>query len=244
MDLAQIITFGSAYIALAFLPPIIWLLIYLREDLHPEPSYLIILTFIGGIGAAFAALIAERTLINFINPDTRLVLFFGLIALIEEYAKYLAVKLLVLKRKDFNEPIDAMIYMVSAGLGFAAIENTLFLFLQQVPSAELLILPGNLIAGAGLSAARFIGANLLHALASAIVGYFLARSWFHPMRKHLIAAGIILASVLHALFNYLIIVKGVFPEAMLYLAALLGFALVAVLIDFQRLKKETIDSFN
>jgi RsiW-degrading membrane proteinase PrsW (M82 family) len=240
MDLAQIITFSGAYVVLAFLPPVIWLLVYLREDTHPEPFYLILLTFIGGIGTAFAALIAEKGLLEFISPEEHLVTFFICIALIEEYAKYLAVKLIVLKRIDFNEPIDAMVYMVTAGLGFAAIENFLFLIFQSQNLGSLL-LPETLLAGASLSVSRFIGANLLHALASAIVGYFLARAWFHPLRKHLIMAGILIASALHALFNYLIIVKDIFPEVILYLIALLGLALVIVLIDFHRLRKDSRD---
>jgi RsiW-degrading membrane proteinase PrsW (M82 family) len=236
--LGQIISFSGAYILLALLPPVIWLLVYLREDLHPEPFYLIILTFLGGIASAFAALIAERTLLNFITPHQQLILFFVCIAFIEEYLKYLSVKLLVLRRVAFNEPVDAMIYMVTAALGFAAIENLLFLILQTQDFGTAFI-PEALFASAGLSASRFIGANLLHSLASAMVGYFLARAWFHPLRKHLIFSGILSATILHALFNYLIIVRDIFPEVIIYLIALLGLALVIVLIDFQRLKKET-----
>ena len=236
MDLAQIIASSGSYLAFAFFPPIAWLLIYMREDKHPEPSRVIVLTFIGGIAAAAVALAAERALLFNIDPQKQFLIFFGAVALIEEYVKYLSVKLLVLNRPDFNEPIDAMIYMVAAALGFSAIENALFLFMQVYDGGGLL--GENILAGAQLSAARFIGANLLHALASAIVGYFLARAWFHPMRKHLVAVGIILASILHAGFNYLIIVKDIVPAGIAYIAGLLGLAIVFVLIDFHKLKKE------
>ena len=221
---------------MAFLPPVAWLLIYLREDRHPEPAYLIVLTFFGGIAAAILGLLAEQALLFKIDPAKQFLIFFGAVALIEEYAKYLSVKLLALQRADFNEPIDAMIYMVTAGLGFAAVENILFLFIQVYDSRVLL--GENILAGVQLSAARFVGANLLHALASAIVGYFLARAWFHPLRRHMILAGVLLAAVLHAAFNYLIIVKDILPGGIAYLAALLGFALVMVLVDFHKLKKE------
>ncbi|KKW21946.1 MAG: hypothetical protein UY71_C0007G0015 [Parcubacteria group bacterium GW2011_GWB1_52_7] len=237
MDLAQIISSGTIYFALAFIPPILWLLIYLREDLHPEPFRMILLAFAGGIAAGIAALIAERGVTWGIDADKQFIIFFAAIALIEEYAKYLSVKFLILNQPDFNEPMDAMIYMVTAGLGFAAIENILFL-LAQVYDPNLL-LGENMIAGAQLSAARFVGANLLHALASAVVGYFLARAWFRPRRHHWVALGILLAALLHAGFNYLIIVKDILPGAIAYTAGLLAIALVVVLIDFHKLKRES-----
>ncbi len=237
MDLAQIIGSGGTYMILAFLPPILWLLIYLREDLHPEPFRVLLLAFVGGIAAGIVALIVERGVMWGIDANKQFFIFFAAIALIEEYAKYLSVKFLILNQPDFNEPIDAMIYMVTAGLGFAAIENVLFLLAQIYD--PVLLLGENLIAGAQLSAARFVGANLLHALASAVVGYFLARAWFRPRRHHWVALGIFLAALLHVGFNYLIIVKDILPGAIAYTAGLLAIALVIVLIDFHKLKRES-----
>lgn len=237
ITLAALASISPGFVVLAFLPPLVWLLIYLKEDLHTEPSRLLLLTFAGGIGSALVALAVQYALLSRLDPVEDFLLFFAAIAIIEEYLKYAAVRLLVLKKTDFNEPVDAMIYMVTAGLGFAAIENALFLFFQAF-DAEL-IFSANLAAGAKLSIARFIGANQLHALSSAVVGFFLARAWFHPKRHHFVALGILIASALHAGFNYIIIVRDQLPGGTLYLVGLLGLALIAVLIDFQRLKKES-----
>lgn len=236
MDFSALITTTAGYTALAFLPPIVWLVVYMREDKHAEPIHLVLLTFLGGVGTAIGALIVQKALLSDIDPAENVLYYFAAIALIEEYMKYLAVKLLVLRRRDFNEPIDAMIYMVTAGMGFAALENLLFLAFQSFDGR--LMLGENLLSGARLSAARFIGANLLHALSSAVVGYFLARAWFHPKRHHFVALGVVLAAFLHALFNYLIILKDTLPGSIYYLSALLGIALVIVLIDFHTLQKE------
>ena len=84
MDFADIIASSIGYVALAFLPPICWLLIYLREDRHPEPKHLIALTFIGGIGSALVALAAERALLFGLDPEKQFIIFFAAIALIEE----------------------------------------------------------------------------------------------------------------------------------------------------------------
>ena len=241
--MAAIISVYSGYVALSFLPPLVWLLFYLKEDRHPEPKHLILLTFIAGLFSALGAVAAELAffgrppvLSGFFHRFSPAVLamplaVFAGVALIEEYLKYAAVKFAVLSRKEFDEPIDAMIYMVTAALGFAAIENVLFL----VP-----VLEQNFASGFELTTNRFLGANLLHALSSAIVGYALARHMFSPWRKHAVAVGIILASALHMLFNYFIITKDTVPTSFLLLVLLLVLMAVVVLVEFERLKKRGI----
>ena len=240
--MAAIISAYSGYIALSFLPPLVWLLFYLREDRHPEPKHLILLTFIAGIFSALGAVAFELALFGrppvfaglfhtvapgvFALPP---VLFLG-VGLVEEYLKYAAVKFAVLARPEFDEPIDAMIYMVTAALGFAAIENVLFLVPALVESFA---------SGFELTTNRFLGANLLHALSSAIVGYALARHMFSPWRPHAVAAGVVAAGILHALFNYLIITKDAVPEALTLLVLLLALMAVVVFADFERLKRKT-----
>lgn len=232
---AAIIGTNASYLLFAFLPPILWLLFYLREDRHPEPKRLILLAFIGGMGSAVLAIIVELVLLGRVGlvsltQDTLQNVFFVflVIGVIEEYVKYIPVKFLILKRADFDEPVDAMIYMMTAALGFAALENALFL---------LPILHQDLFAGLGVGANRFLGANLLHALSSGIVGFFLARAWFLPQRHHFVALGILVASVLHAMFNTLILMRDGIGQGALYLILLLAIMAIVVFIDFERLKK-------
>lgn len=235
-ELASIVGVNAGYVLLTFLPPLLWLLFYLREDTHPEPKRLILLTFLGGIGSAFLAIVAEVSVFGAEGARTSLgtqshlqiFLSFAVIGYIEEYAKYLPVKFLILKRADFNEPIDAMIYMMTSALGFAAIENALFIF----P-----LFHQNFFLGLELTTDRFLGANLLHALSSGIVGFFLARAWFRVRRAHYIAAGMILAALLHAGFNYFILIEDVLPEGAFYVALLLSVMAIMVLVDFERLKR-------
>ena len=240
--MAAIISAYSGYVALSFLPPLVWLLFYLHEDRHPEPKHLVLLTFVAGILSAAAAVAVELGLFGrppvfsgFLHrylPELLAapgVVLAG-VALVEEYVKYAAVKIAVLSRPEFDEPIDAMVYMVTAALGFAAIENVLFL----VPAFE-----ESFAIGFELTTNRFLGANLLHALSSAIVGYALARHIFSPWRKHAVAAGVLAAGALHALFNYFIITKDTIPSAILLLALLLVVMAIVVFVDFERLKKKT-----
>lgn len=233
--LAAILGSNFGFLLLTFLPPILWLLFYLREDRHPEPKLLLLLTFIGGMTAALLALLAECLFVVSlagscragIGPTISPLILFLVISLIEEYVKYLPVKFLVIRRSDFDEPVDGMIYMMTAAMGFAALENVLFV---------LPIFAENLPASLEIAANRFLGANLLHALSSGIVGFFLARAWFHPHRHHFIALGIIIASLLHTAFNYLILIREVVAQGTFYIILLLATMAVMVFIDFERLK--------
>ena len=232
---AAVVGTNLSYILLTFLPPILWLLFYLREDAHPEPKLLLLLTFVGGMASALLALAGECVWVLFvhgscqggISPEANPIILFLGIALIEEYVKYLPVKFLILRRPDFDEPVDAMIYMLTAALGFAALENTLFL---------LPLFRESVATGLEVSVNRFLGANLLHALSSGLVGFFLARTWFSPHRHHFVALGIIIASLLHAGFNYLILVRGTLSQGTFYIILLLSVMAVMVFIDFERLR--------
>lgn len=235
---AAIIGTNISYIFLTFLPPVVWLLFYLREDRHPEPKFFLMLVFIGGVASAIIAVIVELVLIGqegifsgSIGMAKNAYVFFLVIGLVEEYVKYLPIKFLVLRKSAFDEPVDAMIYMMTSAMGFAALENALFI---------LPIFHQNIFSGLEIVANRFLGANLLHVLSSGIVGFFLARAFFSPKRRHFIALGVLLAAILHAGFNYLILVREAVPQGTFYIILLLSTMAVMVFMDFERLKKTRI----
>ena len=221
-------------ILLGLSPSIIWLIFFLKEDIHPEPKKMILKVFLAGAVISSIVLLfqifAKDILDYFKFYENGLVSLFSL-ASIEEIFKFLAAYLVVRKSKFFDEPVDAMIYMITAALGFAALENTLFLF----PFFK-----ENIYLGLEVSANRFLGANLLHALSSGIVGYFLARAFFSPYRHHFVALGIITAALLHTIFNYLILVREALPQGTFYIIFLLSTMAVMVFVDFERLKKARI----
>src|SRR3989344_7351445 len=114
-------------ILFGLVPGIAWLLFYLKEDAHPEPKKLIALTFVFGMMSAFVALIAQRLLnealdksvLELAAPLANLqVGYLVALALIEEFVKFGAAYFAVHKSASFDEPVDAMIYMVAAALGF------------------------------------------------------------------------------------------------------------------------------
>ena len=182
------------------LPAIFWLWFWLKEDaLHPEPRGLIILSFLVGMLATASAYPIEKYIAtNIAASDGALLLLW---AITEESLKFLGIYIVALRSRYFDEPIDAVIYLMTIALGFAALENTMFLINplgDGDPLATLLL--GNF---------RFIGATLLHVGASGFVGIMLALSFYQSQGRRILMAilGLIGAIALHTFFNFSIIVS-------------------------------------
>ena len=188
-------------IILGLIPSLVWLNFYARKDCHPEPKNLIAQTFLMGIIISPLAVILQFLFAQFVSTITgtsqaiiqSTSYFFVWAAVVEEIIKFYAVRMLIMRDPEFNEPVDAMIYMITAGLGFAAMENILVMFR---------VFPDGTQAALATWALRFTGATLLHALSSGLLGYFLAMSWFfRDHKKKLLIIGLIMATVFHFTFN-------------------------------------------
>ena len=178
-------------------PALAWLWFWLREDsAHPEPRRLIALAFLAGMVAVAIVIPLEKYAATFLASSIATITIWPAI---EELVKFLAAYFSVLNRRDDDEPIDPVIYMVAVALGFAAAENALFL-LSPLSGDTVIqtVLTGNL---------RFVGATLLHVLSSAVIGVALGLSFYKSRTSKFIyvASGVILAFVLHGAFNYLIL---------------------------------------
>jgi len=227
------------YILFGVLPSIIWLLFYLRKDVHPESNRMVLKIFFYGMLVAIPAVFLEMGIFKgFDKLGNLLVLspflitilntFIG-VAMIEEVLKYLVVREKVLKNPEFDEPIDAMLYMIIAALGFAALENILILFRLG---------PGFLISRAiEISALRFLGATFLHALCSGTVGYFLALSFFETKKRMvLLSLGLGISIVLHGFYNFAILEIEGAAQFLIPIIILIGLA-VFLSFGFKKLKK-------
>ncbi len=214
----------------------LWLQFYLRKDCHPEPKLTIVKIFALGmllaplaVGAQwlFAFLVAHFSPgFDISNSST----FYLWSAFSEEVVKFLAVYYLVMHSPEFDEPVDGMIYLVTAALGFAAIENILVGF-RNIPDGIAITLQ--------ILALRTFGATLLHTIASALVGYFLALSWFHHRHsRKFLWCGIGCATVFHFAFNAILLnfspLKGLIASSMVLFMML---ALISIL--FAKLRERS-----
>ncbi|OGN01491.1 MAG: hypothetical protein A3B91_05230 [Candidatus Yanofskybacteria bacterium RIFCSPHIGHO2_02_FULL_41_29] len=236
-------SYSALLIFLGFLPSLIWLNFYFREDCHPEPKHLLTKVFLMGIIISPLAILFQLLLVKctggsglslqkFCSPVGIFMPsspeFFIWSSFVEEFIKFYAIKLTIMNSAEFDEPIDAMIYMMAAALGFAAIENTLIVF-QTTPDGIATTINTLIL--------RFIGATLLHALASGLLGYFIAIAWFFQHhRKKLIITGLILATIFHFAFNIIIFSFEGQVSALLYTTSLLLGIAFLISILFDRLK--------
>ena len=215
------------------LPGFAWLVFYLSEDPHPEPKRMILLTFFAGIAFGFFTIILEQ-LFNTAAAqagviELSILSLLGL-ALIEEFMKFAAAYFVAGKSPELDEPIDAMIYMIVAAMGFATLENVGAL----TNAAAAAVNHGTLIASIfETTSLRFVGATLLHSLTSAIVGYHWALGIKHKRVAHYLVGGIAIATILHAVFNWLILNYASLGYSILFLLVV-GFF---VLNDFEKLKQ-------
>ena len=190
----------STAFLVGFLPVFIWLGFWLWQDKkHPEPRTFLIRAFVVGM-VSVALVIPLQKAAGAVLPVGFLLIF--LWAATEEIVKFFVVWLAVLRTSTVDEPIDIPMYLITAALGFAAIENSLFLLGP--------IVNGNLEHGLITGNLRFIGATLIHVLSSATIGVALALAYFKEVPKKILygVAGVILAILLHTLFNFSIIRTG------------------------------------
>ena len=135
------------FFSIGIIPCILWLLFYLRQDVHPESNKKVVEVFLWGVLMVFPAVFLEKTLGIFFPDEISLLsnlplLFLYYIAgigLIEEFLKYFVVKFTVINSSHFDEPIDAMLYLIIAGLGFAAIENLLVVFNTEILEEAIIV---------------------------------------------------------------------------------------------------------
>jgi RsiW-degrading membrane proteinase PrsW (M82 family) len=214
------------------LPALLWLAFWLLEDrCQPEPKRYIFLSFVLGALAVWLVLPLERQAMTYFASGSIILLFAW--ALIEESFKFIAAYLGGLMWAVFDEPLDAIIYLVTAALGFSAMENTLFLYTPLVHGDVLrTIVTGDL---------RFVGASLLHTLSSATIGISLALTYSQPahIRRIATVVGVILAVSLHTLFNFFILGQG--GDATFWVFLVIWFGIIAALLMVERVKQPVRD---
>lgn len=242
-----ILTWKPIVIAIAggILPSLVWLWFWLKEDrTSPEPTGLIALSFFAGMAIVYFVLPLQKlvaaSIAQILDIVDTITLKFSLLpldeqtvritlwAFIEESAKYATVFLIAFKSKFFDEPTDAVIYLITAALGFAAMENTLYIFKDLAHGGALEILGnGNM---------RFIGATIVHIVSSALVGIAIAFSFYAPryIKFIAVAIGIFIASLLHAYFNLSIIESDGTMKTLLvfsqFWAAIIGIIVLLALV--------------
>ena len=178
------------------IPALLWLWFWLKEDKEkPEPKGLIVLIFIIGMISVILVLPIQRFIQSNLNSYALQIVSW---ASIEEIIKFLGIIILVSRTKHVRDPIDWPIFFITGALGFAALENTLFLIKPlSLNETTIGLLTGQL---------RFLGSTLLHAVSTGMIGIALGLSfWMGKLGQKLyLFMGLVLAIALHSVFNFFI----------------------------------------
>jgi RsiW-degrading membrane proteinase PrsW (M82 family) len=177
---------------IATAPGLFWLwYFYKRDEYEPEPLHLMALLFFLGLAAALIAGVLE---LGAGQAVTGMVFFIIAVPVIEESVKFLMVLLFAYRNREFDEPMDGIVYATATALGFATLENAQYLLDLASPSSVLVT-----------GAVRGILTVPAHALFGICWGYALGIAKFSPKEKRvpIITGGLVLGIAVHALFNFL-----------------------------------------
>jgi RsiW-degrading membrane proteinase PrsW (M82 family) len=156
--------------------------------------------------------------------------------LVEEYTKSWAV---LAMRSRLLEIEDGLVYGAAAGLGFAAVENILYNGSALVQGTEVFLV---------VAISRALTSTLLHASATAITGYGIARSKFHRMagKPESWALYYMGAVVLHASFNMFAIMGNFASDTAFFsiIGLILSFLLAWIVFTWIRASIKRLDRVN
>lgn len=172
---------------------IILFYIYIRDKYDREPFKLLLLSLLAGMVIVIPVIFVERLIMAFQPPMSPLMdagySAFLVAALVEEAFKYLALFLLIWKSPEFDEKFDGIVYAVFISLGFAAVENVLY------------VIDGGIKTGL----IRAITAVPAHALFGVMMGYYFGIARMYPeLRKAYIWRAFLIPFILHGIYDFLL----------------------------------------
>ncbi len=179
-------------LALAILPTIVIGAYILKYDKYNrEPVSLLLKLFVYGCLTVIPASMLEKPVDNFpiySYLDLFLYAFLG-VGLIEEGVKYVVTRYIAYKDKAFDEVYDGMIYCVMVSLGFATIENILYVFTFGRETALV----------------RAITAVPAHTIFACTMGYFMGLSKVNTKKSNLyLILSLLVPALLHGIYDFLL----------------------------------------
>ena len=176
---------------------IIILYIYFKDKYEKEPKRLLFYNFL--LGAIVSIIITTilyfafdiiLPLPNETSIIQQFIKAFFVVALIEEFSKYIIVRYFAQTNNAFNEPYDGIIYAVMVSMGFAATENIFYVIEGGYQTAIL----------------RAFTAVPAHATFAILMGYFMGKAKFSNNRMILNLTGLFLAVLFHGAYDFFLFI--------------------------------------
>ncbi|RLD59878.1 MAG: PrsW family intramembrane metalloprotease [Bacteroidetes bacterium] len=175
---------------------IILVYVYVRDKYEKEPIGLLIKTLVVGAFTVIPIIFVEKALqargASLTGYSSVAYTAFVVAAFSEEVFKFIALYFLIWKRKEFNEKFDGIVYAVFISLGFAAVENVMYVFQY----------------GHATGIARALTAVPGHALFGVAMGYYFGMAKLSPKNK---TKNFLLALIvpigLHGLYDFILMTE-------------------------------------
>ena len=147
---------------------------------------------------------------------------FFVVALVEEFAKFVIVKYYAQNDKEFNEPFDGIVYAVMVSMGFATLENVLYTFQYGTETGIM----------------RAFTAVPAHATFAILMGYFMGKAKFSNNKTKLNLFGLLVATFFHGAYDFFLFidfVPGIATGAFVSLA-------IGIILSNKAIKKHQLSS--
>lgn len=226
------------YIALAIAPGLaISLFIFHRDAYNREPKLNLIICFFLGVLSIIPAFFIERAFSgNFSNSlIDQMIMAFAVVALTEELCKFAVLRFYAYGKKSFDEPFDGIVYSVMASMGFATLENLMYVI-------------GSVQYGQGYQVAllRMFLSVPAHATFGVLMGYHVGRARFEPGKAvRLQLLGIFWAVLFHGAFDCFLFwqqspeLDPYIPDFLLFIGAVISF-IVALRLSWIQIRKHRL----
>lgn len=188
---------------LAVLPVIVLAsYIYKKDKYEKEPIGMLLRAFFLGVLAILLDLVVVETINVMIPGSTVFYQAFFEAGIPEELCKWALFMIFIWRNKNFNEFFDGIVYACFIGLGFACIENIMYVFGNETF--------GGAFATGVMRALLSVPGHFLFAV---IMGYFLGMAKFRPeQRRKYIILSLVCPMLAHGLFDYLLMLSSAFSE--------------------------------
>jgi RsiW-degrading membrane proteinase PrsW (M82 family) len=195
--------------------------IYFRDKYEKEPVRLLLLALFLGALTVIPVFFLEQFLYGFTHFFSGLAAAawnaFMVAAFSEELFKYIFLYLLIWKSREFNEKFDGIVYAVFISLGFAAVENVLYVL-------------GN---GFGTGISRALTAVPAHAIFGITMGFYFGLAKFYSKKEfQLKLKALIYPIILHGIYDFIL-----FTQIEWLIFVFLGFLIFLYLSGLKRIKE-------
>ncbi|QHI37698.1 Protease PrsW [Kordia antarctica] len=177
---------------------LVMIYIYYSDKYDKEPRHLLFICFLfGAVGSIFLAAISHFFVSKYYPEFEEQIIWiqfckaFVVVALVEEFSKYIFVRYFAQTRKAFDEPFDGIVYAVMVSMGFAVTENLAYAFQGGIEVALY----------------RAFTAVPAHATFGIIMGYYMGKAKFSRYRVRYNLMGLALAVFFHGIYDFFLFIN-------------------------------------